>query len=64
MMLSMGITMILFSIYIGDAEIIPIYYPQFLTSVRVGFIVFAVLGFGGVIAQLVDRRTVKARIAQ
>lgn len=59
MMLSMGITMILFSLYIGDVEITPTYYPQFLTSVKVGFIIFAVLGFLGVIAQMVARRTSK-----
>ncbi len=55
MMVSMGIMMILFSMYIGQAEITPAYYPQFLTSVRVGFIIFAVLGFGGVVAQIVAR---------
>jgi MFS family permease len=59
MMLSMGITMILFSLYIGDAEITPAYYPQFLTSVRVGFIIFTVLGIGGLVAQLVARRARK-----
>ncbi len=59
MMLSMGITMILFSLYIGDAEITPAYYPQFLTSVRVGFIIFTVLGIGGLVAQLVARSTRK-----
>ncbi|MHB8105230.1 MAG: MFS transporter, partial [Dehalococcoidales bacterium] len=53
MMLSMGIMMILFSLYIGNAEIIPAYYPQFLTSVKVGFIIFSV------IAQMVARRTDK-----
>jgi EmrB/QacA subfamily drug resistance transporter len=56
MMLSMGITMILFSVYIGQAEITQPYYPQFLTSFHVGFIVFSVLGFGGLIAQMVARR--------
>lgn len=56
MMLSMGITMILFSLYIGDAEITPAYYPQFLTSVKVGFIIFAILGLLGVMAQMVARR--------
>ncbi|OGO17199.1 MAG: MFS transporter [Chloroflexi bacterium RBG_16_50_11] len=64
MMLSMGITMILFSLYIGQAEITPVYYPQFLTSVRVGFIVFSVLGFGGVIAQMVARRSGKEPASQ
>ncbi len=57
MMLSMGIMMILFSVYIGDAEIVPAYYPQFLASVKVGFIVFAVINFAGVIAQGIARRT-------
>ena len=52
MMLSMGVMMILFSVYIGQAEIIPVYYPQFLISMRVGFIIFTVLGVGGLVAQL------------
>ncbi|MDD5338479.1 MAG: MFS transporter [Dehalococcoidales bacterium] len=60
MMLSMGVMMILFSVYIGDAEITPVYYPQFLTSVKVGFIIFAALAFVGVIAQMVARRSGKA----
>jgi EmrB/QacA subfamily drug resistance transporter len=55
-MLSMGIMMILFSVYIGQAEITPPLYPQFLTSVRVGFIVFTALGIGGVVAQLAARK--------
>jgi len=56
MMLSLGIMMILFSIYIGQAEITPVYYPEFLASVRVGFIVFTVLGIGGVAGQLAARK--------
>jgi EmrB/QacA subfamily drug resistance transporter len=56
MMLSMGIMMILFSLYIGDVEITPAYYPQFLTSVKVGFIIFAILALLGVLAQMVARR--------
>jgi EmrB/QacA subfamily drug resistance transporter len=57
MMLSMGIIMILFSIYIGKAEIIPENYPAFLESSRVGFVIFAALCFGGVFAQLAGRKT-------
>ncbi len=57
MMLSMGVTMILFSLYIGDAGITPAYYPQFLSSEKAGFIIFAVLGFAGVIAQMIARPT-------
>jgi EmrB/QacA subfamily drug resistance transporter len=56
MMLSMGVTMILFSLYIGGEEITPLYYPQFLSSVKTGFIIFAALCFGGVVAQLLARR--------
>ena len=55
MMLSMGITMILFSVYIGQAEITSEYYPDFLSSVRVGFIIFSVFSIGGVVAQMVAR---------
>lgn len=56
MMFSMGIVMILFSIYIGQAEITPEQYPQFLTSVQVGFIIFAVMGFCGIFIQLAARK--------
>ena len=52
MVLSMGIVMILFSIYIGKAQITPEYYPAFLISVKVGFIIFAALCFGGIFSQL------------
>jgi EmrB/QacA subfamily drug resistance transporter len=59
MMLSMGVMMILFSLYIGDAEIASANYPQFLTSVRVGFVIFSIINVVGVIAQMVARRTEK-----
>jgi MFS family permease len=62
MMLSMGIVMILFSLYIGRAEITAEYYPQFLTSVRVGFVVFSALCIGGLIAQLIARSARKVMV--
>lgn len=55
MMLSMGIMLILFSLYIGGVEITEPYYPQFLSSVRTGFIVFTLLCIGGVLAQMIAR---------
>jgi EmrB/QacA subfamily drug resistance transporter len=55
MTLSLGIVMILFSIYIGKAQITPEYYPAFLTSVKMGFVIFAALCFGGIFAQLAGR---------
>jgi len=50
--LGMAIAMILFSIYIGKAQITPEYYPAFLTSMKVGFIIFAAICLSGVFAQL------------
>ncbi len=52
MMLSMGIAMLLFAVYIGRVEITPEYYDEFLTSARVAFGVFAALCFIGVFASL------------
>jgi hypothetical protein len=63
MMLSMGIMMVLFSLYIGQAEITPEYYPQFMMSVRTGFIIFTLLGIAGLIAQLVARPPADRRAA-
>ncbi|MFC1901611.1 MFS transporter [Chloroflexota bacterium] len=56
MALSMGISMILFTVFIGQAEITPEYYPAFLTSLKVGFIVFVALCFCGLLAQLAGRK--------
>ena len=55
MMISMGIIMILFSLYIGDAEIIPAYYPEFLSSARTGFIILTVFSVLGLLSQLTAR---------
>jgi len=56
MILSMAIIMILFSFYIGDAEITPEYYPAFLLSARTGFAIMAVLSFIGMFFQLAARK--------
>ena len=52
MMLSMGIVMILFSVFIGEAGITPENYPAFLTSMKLSFIIFTIISFGGIFAQL------------
>ena len=44
MLLSLGITIVLFSIYMGRAEVSPDLYPEFLLSLKAGFIVFSILG--------------------
>ncbi len=50
--LSMGITTLLFALYIGPFQIAPPLYPQFLSSVRTTFVVFAALCLAGVFASL------------
>ncbi|MCP8309138.1 MAG: MFS transporter [archaeon] len=52
-MLSMGIAMLIFAIYIGRVQITPEYYPLFLRSVEAAFIIFAILCFLGIFASLV-----------
>jgi EmrB/QacA subfamily drug resistance transporter len=51
-MFSMGIAMLIFSIYIGKIQITPQHYLLFLKSVKAAFIVFAILCFGGIFASL------------
>ncbi len=42
-MLSMGITMIIFAVFIGRVEIVPEVYPALTGSINVAFIVFSIL---------------------
>ena len=51
-MLSMGIVMLLFALLIGNVEIPAASAASFLVSMRVAFVVFALLCFGGVFASL------------
>jgi len=52
MVLSMGVAMLMFALYIGRVQITPEYYPLFQESMNVSFIIFAVLCFGGIFASL------------
>lgn len=52
MMLSMGIVMLIFSLYIGRVEITPEYYSAFVTSTKIAFAIFAALCLGGIFASL------------
>jgi MFS family permease len=51
-MMSMGIAMLIFAIYIGGARITPENYQIFMTSVRTAFMIFAALCFVGIFASL------------
>lgn len=55
-MLSLGIVMLLFALFIGRAQITPEYYPLFLRTAKTAFTIFAVLCFGGIFASLARGR--------
>jgi len=51
-MLSMGIAMLVFALYLGRVQITPEYYLVFLRGAKTAFIIFAAICFGGVFASL------------
>jgi EmrB/QacA subfamily drug resistance transporter len=55
-MLSMGIAMLLFSVFMGRVEITPEHSALLVKSVKVALGIFAALGFGGVFASLARGR--------
>lgn len=54
-MLSMGIALLVFSLYIGNVQIVPSNYPELLISIKLVFIMCTVLCFGGIFASLARR---------
>ncbi len=50
--LSMGIALLLFALNIGKVQITPEYYGAFLKSMRMAFVISAVLCFGGIFASV------------
>jgi EmrB/QacA subfamily drug resistance transporter len=50
--LSMGITILIFSIYIGTAQFTPSTYPELMTSIKVIFVISTIMGFGAIFASL------------
>jgi len=51
-MLSMGIAMLLFALFIGRAQITPEYYSPFVESIKAAFMIFSVLCFIGIFASM------------
>jgi len=51
-MMSMGIAMMLLSLYIGDRTINPATYPDLITAMRTGFLIFSLLSVFGIFASL------------
>jgi EmrB/QacA subfamily drug resistance transporter len=52
MVLSMGVAMLMFALYMGRVQITTEYYPLFQESMKTSFIVFAVLCFVSIFASL------------
>jgi EmrB/QacA subfamily drug resistance transporter len=52
MVFSMGLVMLMFALYLGRVQITPEYYPLFQQSMKMSFIIFAILCFGGIFASL------------
>jgi len=51
-MMSMGIAMMLLSLYIGKQSINPATYPGLISAMRTGFIIFSILSVFGIFASL------------
>lgn len=51
-MLSMGIVMLIFAVTMGNTRITPEYYPAFLQSMQIAFMIFSVLCVIGIFASL------------
>jgi EmrB/QacA subfamily drug resistance transporter len=51
-MMSMGIAMMLISLYIGKQTINPSTYPGLISAMRTGFIIFSILSVSGIFASL------------
>ena len=57
--LSLGISLLLFSVFIGRVQITPEYYPLFLKSMKASFMIMAALCFLGIFASIARGRTRK-----
>lgn len=51
-MMSMGIAMMLISLYIGKQAIVPATFPGLIAAMRTGFVIFSVLSVFGIFASL------------
>jgi len=59
-MISMGIAMMLISLYIGKQPINPTTYPGLISSMRTGFLIFSVLSMFGIFASLARNEKLKS----
>jgi uncharacterized membrane protein YedE/YeeE len=53
MMISMGIATLVFALYLGRVQITVEHYPVFVKAVKMAFMIFAILCFGGIFSSMV-----------
>ncbi len=63
-MFSMGIATLIFTLFIGKAQITPEVYPAFMKGIKSAFIIFTVLCFGGIFASLVRGKLRSEEVGQ
>jgi len=51
--ISMAVATLCFSVFLGRVQITPEHYDSFMKAVRVAFVVFSLLCFGGIFTSLV-----------
>jgi MFS family permease len=61
-MLSMGIAMMLLSLYMGQETIMPETYPGLIAAIRTGFVIFSVLCILGIFASLARNNNLSVKI--
>ena len=54
---SMGLVLLLFSLYIGKVQITPLYYTLFLKTMKIAFSISAILCFAGIFASIARGKT-------
>jgi EmrB/QacA subfamily drug resistance transporter len=59
---STSIIILLFSLYIGAAQISPEYYPAFLQSTKISFFISAILCFIGIFVQIAGNKKLRREI--
>jgi hypothetical protein len=54
--ISMGIVLFILSIFVGKVKITPENYEQFLSSLRISFLIFTIICTGGIFASMARGR--------
>ncbi len=60
-MLSMGIAMMLLSVYVGQVAITPSTYPGLISGMRTGFVIFSLLCILGIFASLARNKKLNSK---